>query len=89
MNLCQYKNILGEPNKGIHSYRFFGVSIMDVLMTIVGALLLSLFFQSKTVSFQTQFLITLGILFISGIILHHLFCVRTTVDKLLFPGKDT
>jgi Na+/melibiose symporter-like transporter len=89
MNLCQYKNILGEPNKGIHSYRFFGVSIMDVLMTIVGALLLSLFFRSKTVSFQTQFSITLGILFISGIILHHLFCVRTTVDKLLFPSKDT
>jgi hypothetical protein len=89
MNLCQYKNILGEPKKGIHSYRFLGVSIMDVLMTIAGALLLSLFFRSNTMSFRKQFLLTLGILFISGILLHHLFCVRTTVDKLLFPGKET
>jgi hypothetical protein len=24
--------------------------------------------------------------FISGIIIHRLFCVRTTVDKLLFPN---
>lgn len=25
MNLCTYKNSLGEPGKGIHSYRLFGV----------------------------------------------------------------
>ena len=23
MNLCKYKNVLGIPGKGIHSYRFF------------------------------------------------------------------
>lgn len=87
MDLSKYKNILGEPKKGIHSYRFFGVAIMDVIMTIIGALLLSWIFQSNTLNFQTQFLLTLGILFISGIILHHLFYVRTTVDKLLFPTQ--
>ncbi len=78
MNLCKYKNILGEPNKGIHSYRLFGVAIADVIMTIISAYLISYFFKQS-------FLKTLIILFLLGIVLHQVFCVRTTVDKLLFP----
>jgi hypothetical protein len=81
MNLCKYKNLLGEPAKGIHSYRFMNIAVMDVIMTLIGALVIS--YLTK-VSFL---LIALG-LFILGIILHRLFCVRTTVDKLLFPTKN-
>ncbi len=77
MNLCKYKNILGEPNKGIHSYRLFGLAIADVIMTIIASYLISIFFN-------ISFLKTLLILFLTGIILHRLFCVRTTIDKLLF-----
>jgi hypothetical protein len=44
MDLCKYKNILGEPGKGIHSYRLFGVAIADVIMTIIAAALISYFF---------------------------------------------
>ena len=33
MSLCKYKYSLGEPGKGVHSYRFFGVAIMDVIIT--------------------------------------------------------
>lgn len=77
INLCKYKNALGEPNKGIHSYRFLGVAIADVIMTILGALLIAYIFH-------VSFLKTLVILFILGIFLHHLFCVRTTVDKWIF-----
>jgi hypothetical protein len=79
MNLCKYKNALGIPGKGIHSYRLFGVAIADVIMTIIGALLISYFFKKS-------FLYTLGMLFVLGIILHRVFCVRTTIDKLLFPN---
>lgn len=79
MSLCKYKNALGEPNKGIHSYRFMGVAIMDVIMTILAAYLISIFFKYN-------FIYTTIVLFILGIILHRLFCVRTTVDKLLFPN---
>ena len=43
MSLCKYKNALGIPNKGIHSYRFMGVAIMDVIMTILAAYLISIF----------------------------------------------
>jgi len=78
VDLCKYKNALGEPGKGIHSYRIFGVAIADVVMTLVGALILSYLFN-------WSFLYTAICLFILGIILHRLFCVRTTVDKILFP----
>jgi hypothetical protein len=78
MDLCKYKNALGEPGKGIHSYRLFGVAMADVLMTVIGAFLISYFFKFS-------FIKTLLLLFLTGIALHRLFCVRTTIDKLLFP----
>ena len=77
MSLCAYKDALGIPGQGIHSYRLFGVAIMDVLFTVLGAMIISYF--SKY-----QFVKVLIVLFILGIILHRLFCVRTTIDKLLF-----
>jgi hypothetical protein len=77
--LCKYKNALGEPNKGVHSYRFLGVSIVDVLLTLIGAAIISYFSGYS-------FLYVAIFLFILGIILHRLFCVRTTVDKILFPN---
>jgi hypothetical protein len=79
IDLCKYKNILGIPGKGIHSYRVGGIAITDVIMTIIGAFIIS-FFSGW------NFIYTLIGLFILGIILHRLFCVRTTVDKLLFPN---
>jgi len=78
MNLCKYKNALGEPGKGIHSYRLFGLAIADVIMTIIASFLISYFFKFS-------FIKTLLILFLTGIVLHRFFCVRTTIDKLLFP----
>lgn len=81
MNLCDYKNALGVPKKGIHSYRFLGVAVADVLMTILGALIVSYFFKYS-------FFYTLITLFILGIVLHRLFCVRTTIDKILFPNAN-
>jgi hypothetical protein len=79
VDLCKYKNALGEPKKGVHSYRFLGVSIMDVLMTLIGAAIISYFSGYS-------FLYVAIFLFILGIFLHRLFCVRTTLDKLLFPN---
>ena len=78
-NLCKYKDYLGIPKKGIHSYRFAGLAIMDVIMTIIGAYLISL-------GTGFSFWYILFVLFVTGIILHRLFCVRTTIDKILFPN---
>lgn len=81
VNLCEYKNALGELGKGIHSYRFMGFAVADCIMTLLGGLIISYFTNYS-------FVITTLVLFISGIILHRLFCVRTTIDKILFPHAD-
>ena len=77
MSFCKYKNIFGEPNTGLHSYRIFDIAVVDAVSTIILAVILSYFLKIK-------FLIVLLALFILGIIMHHLFCVRTTIDKLIF-----
>ena len=43
-DLCQYKNSLGVPDKGLH-FHVFGIAIIDVIMTIVGGYFLSYFFK--------------------------------------------
>jgi hypothetical protein len=78
VDLCKYKHALGVPKKGIHSTRFMGVAIVDVIFTIIAA-----FFISYLTKYS--FIKTLIVLFILGIFLHRMFCVRTTIDKLLFP----
>ena len=77
MDLCKYKNILGIPGKGAHSYRIFNIAIVDVVMTIIAGYFISYLFRFSF--FWTTF-----ILFLLGIFLHHIFCVKTTIDKLLF-----
>lgn len=75
-DLCKYKNFLGEPNKGVHSYRFLGVAIMDVIMTIIGAYVISLITRFNFIY------ILLG-LFLLGILFHRVFCVDTTIDRFI------
>ena len=33
--LKEYKNMFGEPGKGIHKYRLFNIAIIDVIATII------------------------------------------------------
>ena len=77
MNFCKYKNIFGVPGEGIHKYRFLNMALADILLTLLASIIISYLFK-------LSFLITTISLFILGIILHRLFCVRTTIDKLLF-----
>ena len=74
--LCKYKNILGKPKEGIHSIRIFNIAVMDVLFTILGALALHY-------TFKISFVYCLAGLFLLGIICHHIFCVDTTINRLL------
>ena len=77
LNLCEYKDMFGVPKKGIHSYRFMNIAIIDVLQTIVMG-----YFISYLLGISPYWGI-LG-LFVLGILLHRLFCVRTTIDEVLF-----
>jgi hypothetical protein len=77
--LCNYSEIFGKVGEGVHSYRIFDIAIVDVLSTLIGA-----YFLQKNFFQEYSFTQVMVSLFILGIILHRLFCVRTTVDKLLF-----
>lgn len=76
-SLCPYKNLFGKPNEGVHKYRIFDIAIIDLLLTIGAAYLISRYYNQ-------DFKIILAILILLGIIIHRLFCVKTTIDKLLF-----
>lgn len=75
--LCKYKDSLGIPKQGIHQYRFLQMALMDIIFTIIGAAIISYFAEVKMIY-------TLPSLFLLGIFLHRLFCVRTRIDVLLF-----
>ena len=36
--LCKYKNALGRPGKGIHSFRIANIAVVDVLLTFAISL---------------------------------------------------
>jgi hypothetical protein len=76
MGNCQFANILGAPGTGIHSIRVFNVAIVDVLLTFVLAYFTKNFFPFN---YWTVLLIW----FIVGIIVHRLFCVKTTVGNII------
>jgi len=77
--LCKYRNALGVPGKGVHSIQIGDIAVVDVIFTLIGAYIIARFAH-------TSFAWTAAGLFLLGIILHRLFCVRTTIDKRLFPN---
>ena len=76
--LHKYKDIIGKPGEGAHSYRFLGFAVVDTATVIIVSLLVAWYFKWNV-------WYTLVGFFISGVLIHRLFGVRSTVDKLLFP----
>jgi len=68
--------MFGEPNTGLHSIRIFNIAIIDVLLTIIAGLYISKQYNYKLIN-------VLIVLFISGIIIHKLFCVKTKLNEML------
>lgn len=75
--LCQYQDLFGKPNQGIHSIRIGNFAIVDIIVTIG----LAWFLAEK---FSWDLKIVLVIIFAIGIIVHRIFCVRTQLDKIIF-----
>jgi hypothetical protein len=84
MQWCEYKDLLGTPGMGAHSYRVDfpgipqGLAVVDVIITILLAVALS---RGKF----SRFLFSLVFLIIVAEFAHRAFCVRTALDKHLFP----
>jgi hypothetical protein len=83
--LCAYKNIFGVPGTGLHSYRIMNIAVIDVISTLILAFVIHQFILEGWLDIHciSIWWIIIGC-FVVGIISHRLFCVRTTVDKLLF-----
>jgi hypothetical protein len=77
--LCKYNKLFGESGlrTGFRKYRVFGIALFDVSVTIVCALLFAWFFRLPYVP-------TVIAIFILGVFVHRLFCVKTAVDKMIF-----
>ena len=75
--ICDFKNIFGKPKEGVHSLRFMNIAIVDFLLTI----LLSVFIAKK---FNINIFAVVLSIFLLGIAIHRIFCVKTTVDSALF-----
>lgn len=86
IDLCKYSDIFEKPNTGPHKYRVLqninwqGIAIVDVIATIILSFFLKAFFFKKYSIWSINLY-----LFLLGIILHRMFCVRTAIDKILFP----
>jgi hypothetical protein len=77
MFLCRYNKLFGNPNKGIHKYRILNIAIVDLVMTIILSYVIS-----KIIN--RSFMIILLFMFILSVFVHYIFCVNTSVMKLLF-----
>ena len=86
MSLCQYKNLFGEPRTGIHSLRIpiIDVGFYDVLFTIFLGIFIAIIsiFLFKT-NVKNTLIYSQIFVFLLGIIVHRIFCVRTRIDMLI------
>ncbi len=80
MLFCQYKDIFGKPNEGVHSYRLFDIAVVDVGMTIIGGYLMHRYYFNKYMSLFEFILLLL----LFGVFMHKIFCVKTTVHNIIF-----
>ena len=79
---CKYKHIFGEPNTGLRkTWRVFGISLIDLLPTLIVVYLL---WKYTSLNWWQS----LVLVFVLMVVAHHLFCVRTTTDRWLFPDKE-
>ena len=76
IDFSQYKNIFGEPGKGLHQYKFKGTSLVDYGLTILGAFIVTYYTDIPLV-------ITTIVLLILGILFHSLFRIRTQALRFL------
>jgi len=73
-----FNRVIGVPGVGIHSHRIFNVAYVDVSVVLLASILLAW-------AMHWSYIKTIVGMFIFGIIVHRIFNVKSTVDKLVFP----
>lgn len=72
-----WRDALGRPGEGVHSYRFLGLAAVDVIMTIAAAVCLAWY-----MGWRTSYTIVGA--FALGALVHLAFGVNTTANVFLF-----
>lgn len=73
---CKYKDIFGKPGTGAHKYRFGGVAVVDLALTLLIAYVITYFTE-------IPLLVTMVSLLLLGIFFHWVFCVKTATNVYL------
>ena len=74
-----WRDALGRPGEGIHSYRFLGIAAVDAIMTIAAAVGVA-WYMGWNIPY------TIVGMFVLGAIVHRAFGVNTAANVFLF-GK--
>lgn len=74
--LCKYRDILGKPNEGVHKH-MYGIAINDLISTLLVTFLIWFVTRMNPV-------LLVIMMAIATVLVHRLFCVNTTVNKMIF-----
>jgi fatty acid desaturase len=75
------RDALGKPREGVHSIRLFDIAVVDVVLTIIAAFLISRWTR-------WSFLLTLAGFFLLGIAVHRALRVNTKINVAIFGQLD-
>ena len=73
---CPFANALGEPGKGVHAQRIFGLAQNDILMTIAAAAI-------TAYVYNINFFLSLTAWFVAVEVLHWLFGTDTAFLRMI------
>jgi hypothetical protein len=73
---CQFKDIFGKPNTGVHKHRFLGMASFDLIGTVIISIAIAYFYQLSYIK-------TILYAFLIGAAVHWIFCVDTAFMNLL------
>lgn len=77
---CKYKDVFGKPNEGVRKFRIFNLSVVDVVPTILLGLAIGVYFKMPKSK-------GIAIAFAASVVFHAVFCVETTLVKMLFNSS--
>ena len=75
--IVKKSHIFGEPNTGFHAYRIADIAAFDLVATVVISGLISY-------NYDFSFLLVFLLFMVLAIASHRLFCVDTTINKIIF-----
>lgn len=73
---CPYKYLLGIPGQGVHSLRFMGFAVVDIVLTLLLAWITAYVWNAR-------FLTMVVVWFVVGEVLHYLFGTQTALLTVL------